>query len=258
MAKMTLLEITQNILSDMDSDDVNSITDTQEALQVANIVKNTYYNIIDGKDFPFLYELFQLDAVGGLTKPTHMKLPETVADLKWIKYNNKKLADTKNLYQKIEYKTPEDFLDLVDTRDSSDSKIKVVVDDSDIRVNVYNDRGPTCFTSFDDENLVFDAYDSEKETNLTKDNSQAYGKLSVVFTLTDLFTPDLPVQMFTYLLNEAKSTAFLTLKQMANQKVEAQATSQRRRMSQEAWKIKNGITYGDYGRKRNVYGHKKY
>ena len=55
--------------------------------------------------------------------------------------------------------------------------------------------------------------------------------------------------MFSYLLNEAKSTAFLTLKQMANQKAEQQSVSQRRRMSQESWKITNGITFGNYGRK---------
>ena len=45
---------------------------------------------------------------------------------------------------------------------------------------------------------------------------------------------------------------------MANQKAEQVSVSQRRRMSQEAWKIKNGITYADYGRKPNVYGTKKY
>ena len=46
MAKMTLLEITQDIMSDMDSDNVNSINDSVEALQVAQVVKTTYYNII--------------------------------------------------------------------------------------------------------------------------------------------------------------------------------------------------------------------
>jgi len=248
MAKMTLLEMTQNILSDMDSDEVNSITDTQEALQVATIIKTTYYNIIDGRDFPFLYEMFQVNAVGGTARPTHMKLPEDIIDLKWIKYNNKKLSDIKNKYEKIEYKNPEDFLQITDSRDSSASDILVVQDSSDIRINVYNDRGPKYFTSFDDENLVFDAYDSVKETNLTEDSTQGYGKRSVTFSLTDLFTPDLPVQMFSYLLSEAKSTAFLTLKQMANQKAEQQSVSQKRRMSQDAWRLKNGITYGNYGR----------
>ena len=64
MAKMNLLAMTQDILSDMDSDEVNSITESVEALQVAQIIKTTYYNIIDGKDYAFLYELFQMDASG--------------------------------------------------------------------------------------------------------------------------------------------------------------------------------------------------
>ena len=76
------------------------------------------------------------------------------------------------------------------------------------------------------------------------------GKRSIAFVLSDTFTPDLPIQMFTYLLNEAKSAAFLTLKQMANQKAEQISVSQRRRMSQDAFKIEKGIKYPNYGRNR--------
>jgi hypothetical protein len=41
MAKMTLLEIVQDILSDMDSDEVNSINDSVESLQLAQMIKST-------------------------------------------------------------------------------------------------------------------------------------------------------------------------------------------------------------------------
>jgi len=51
MAKMTVLEIVQDILNDLDGDAVNSINDTVEALQIAQIVKTTFNNILDGKDF---------------------------------------------------------------------------------------------------------------------------------------------------------------------------------------------------------------
>ncbi len=249
MSKMTLLEITQDILSDMDSDEVNSISDTQESLQVAQIVRSTYYNIVDGKDFPFLYEMFQLSTSGTTTRPTHMTLPDTVADLKWIKYDNKELGGTKDLYQKIQYKHPEDFLDITDARDVSDTKVTAIADTSSVTINIFNERGPQYFTSFDDEVLVFDAYDSAKETNLQNTSTQAYGKQSVTWSVTDTFTPDLPVQMFSYLLNEAKSACFVTLKQMPNAKVEQQAQTQKRRMSQDAWNLNKGITFGDYGRK---------
>ncbi len=93
---------------------------------------------------------------------------------------------------------------------------------------------------------------STVETNLQNSKTQCHGKRSVAFTLSDSFTPDMPVQMFSYLLNDAKSACFVTLKQMANPKVEQQAVSQKRRMSQEAWRISNGISYPNYGRKQNA------
>ena len=249
MAKMSLLEMTQDILSDMDSDEVNSINGSVESLQVAQIIKTTYYNIIDGKDFPWLRELFQLDASATNLKPVYLKLPETVIDIDWVKYNCRKVTDTKDQYKKIIYKTPEDFLEIIDVRNSNDENIQVVVDNSGIKLNIFNDRAPTYFTSFDDEVLVFDAYDKDIDDTLQNAKSQCYGKRSVTFIMSDTFIPDLPVQMFSYLLSEAKSVCFATLKQMANVKAEQASQTQRRRMSQEAWRIKNGISYPHYGRK---------
>ena len=238
MAKMTLLEMVQDILSDMDSDEVNSISDTQEATQIAQIVKSTFYNIIDGKDFPHFYEMFQLETVG-TSKPNYLKIPDNIENVSWVKYNTKEKVADKNRYVKIKYLTPEEFVNHVDQRDSTDSKIQVITEFSGVPLNIFKDRPPEYFTSFDEEYIVFDNYDLAIENH----------KRGVSFTINDSFTPDLPVQMFSYLLNEAKSTAFLTLKQMANPKAEAQSVSQKRRMSQEAWKLKNGITYPHYGRK---------
>ena len=249
MAKMTLLEMTQNILSDMDSDEVNSISDSTEALQVAEVIKTTYYNIIDGRDFPWLKELFQMSNSGTTVRPTHMTLPENVIDLEWIKYNCIKSGETRNKFKTIKYKTPEEFLDLVNDRVSDNDNVTVISDSTGVELNILTDVAPTYFTSFDDETLVFDSYDSTIESTLVASKTQCYGKRSVVFTITDSFIPDMPVQMFSYLLSEAKSVAFITLKQMPNSKAEQASISQKRRLSQEAWRIKNGITYVNFGRK---------
>ena len=157
---MTLLDMTQDILSDMNSDEVNSITDTAESLQVAQIIKSSFYNIVDGKDFPWLKELFQLSTSGTVSKPTHMKLPETIIDLDWIKYNAKKPTETRNRYEVVKYKTPEDFLALIDVRDSTASNVQVVTDSTGIKLSIINNTAPTYFTSFDDETLVFDSFNS--------------------------------------------------------------------------------------------------
>jgi hypothetical protein len=249
MAKMTLLDMVQDILSDMDSDEVNSISDTVEALQVAQIIKSTYYNIIDGRDYPFLHELFQLDTSGTSIRPTHLKLPETIIDLDWIKYNKKKSGETRNRYEKIKYKTPEEFLDIINQLDSSSATVQLVEDITGVELNILNNKAPEYFTSFDDETLVFDSFDSSVDSTLQNSKLQCYGKRSVAFLLEDSFVPDLPVQMFSYLHNEAKSTCFARLKQIADLKSEQVSVSQKRRMSQEAWKVVKGIQYPNYGRK---------
>jgi hypothetical protein len=151
---------------------------------------------------------------------------------------------------KIKYLNPEDFMEVVDKRDSSKANVTVVTDPTGISININNDKAPQYFTSFDDEYLVFDSYDSQVDTTLQSNKTQCHGKRSVAFSLLDTFTPDLPIQMFTYLLAEAKSTAFMTLKQMANAKAEQVSVSQKRRMSQDAWRLKNGIHYPNYGRSR--------
>lgn len=246
---MTLLEIVQDVLSDMDSDEVNSINDTVEALQVAQIVKSTYFNIIDGRDWPHLYQFFKLTASGTADRPTHMSLPSTVTAVNYIKYNTKELVGDKDRYTKMIYKTPGEFMDILNLRDSTESRVTVVTDPNGVFLNIINDFPPTYYTSFDNENIVLDSYDSVLETTLQNSKTECYGKTYPTFSLTDNATPDLPLQMFSLLLNEAKSTCFQRLKQVGDSKSEQHSITQRRRMSQEAWRVKRGITYPHFGRK---------
>lgn len=86
MAKLTLLDMTQTILSSLDSDGVNSVGDTVESLQVASIIKNKYYDILTRADLPEQQVLYQLDPSLDFTKPTQMLVPEGAAKISWIKY----------------------------------------------------------------------------------------------------------------------------------------------------------------------------
>ncbi|UOF80608.1 head completion adaptor [Caudoviricetes sp.] len=249
MPKMTLLELVKDILNDLDGDPVNSINDTVEAQQVSQIIKTTFYNIVDGKEYPHKNELFQLEALADVNRPNYLKIPETQENVQWVKYNVRTITDTKDKYLNLQYKTPQEFLALTDIRDSSATNVQVVSDFSGIPLNILDDKAPQYYTSFDDVYIVFDSFDSGIDTTLQQSKNSCFGKRTLTFTISDTFTPDLPVQMFSYLLNEAKSTAFLILKQTANAKAEQHSVSQRRRMSQDAWKVQNGITYPDYGRK---------
>ena len=153
------------------------------------------------------------------------------------------------LHTEMQFLEPQEFMNIVDGRNSAATNVTQVTDTSNIKINVYKDRAPIYFTSFNETVLIFDAYDADVETFLKTAKNQCYGKVYPTVTVSDGFYFDLPPDAFSYLLNEAKSTCFLTLKQQQNNKAEQHAVTQRRRMSQEAWKLRNGITYPNYGRK---------
>lgn len=246
-----------DILNDLDSDPLfdnsplEDIASTEESRQIVQIIKTTYYSIIDGRStyWPHLFNTFQLTATGGTT-PTHMTIPTNTMSFDYIKYNVRKTTDTKDRFVDIKYLSPKEFMDVVDSRDSSDTLITQVTDSTGIYINVYNDRAPTYWTTFDDAVVVFDSYDSVVDvTNLVAVKTQCRGAIYPTVTETDAFVFDLPVDAFSFLLAEAKSVAFLVLKQIANQKAEQQSTTQRRRLSSEAGKMVSSNTYPNYGRK---------
>lgn len=84
--KLTLLQLTQNILSALDSDEVNSISDTAESLQVATIIQTTYFNLVSRAGLPDQTQLFQLTPSGDVTKPVLMFKPANVDKVDWLKY----------------------------------------------------------------------------------------------------------------------------------------------------------------------------
>lgn len=257
MPAMTYKEMVVDILNDLDSDPLfdnsplEDIASTEESRQIVQIIKTTYFNIIDGRDnfWPHLYKLFQLTATGAST-PTHMTIPTNAMDFSYIKYNVRTTTDTRDKFKDIIYLDPKEFMDKVDARDDSATEVTQVTDPTGIYINVYNDRAPQYWTSFDDKTVVFDAYDSVVDTsNMVAVKTQCRGKIYPTVTEEDTFVFDLPVDSFSYLLAEAKSVAFLVLKQAANPKAEQQANTQRRRLSREAGKVERENIYPDFGRK---------
>ena len=238
--KKTLLELVQDILSDFNSDEVNSITDTAEALQVAQAIKTTYEHIIDGRDWPHLYKLFQVTGWGDSDYPTYCTIPENTVEVLWLKYDK----------SPVKYKTPEEFMAIVDVRKSDWDNVEVVTDTSGVEIYVLNDHSPTYWTSFNDSTIVFDSYDSSVDSTIQTSKTQAYGKTLPSFTMDDSYVPDLPSQAFSYLLAEAKAHASIVLQQAPDPKAQEYSVTQRRRMSQEAWKTRGGITVPSYGRKK--------
>lgn len=92
--RMTLLDYVQNILSSLSSDEVNTISDTTEAQQVAEIVRTTYFNIIARAGIPTHKQLVQLDPSIDINSPVIMYVPDGIKKIDWLKYFNSSLSSS--------------------------------------------------------------------------------------------------------------------------------------------------------------------
>lgn len=247
MAKMTLLEMVQNILSATDGDDVNSISDTVESLQVAEVVRETYFELFGNTEVPEFKVLTQLTGLGDTDKPTHMQIPSEIDKVLWIKYDYQ--TDGNTDYRTIVYLSPTEFFDLMATRVGADNTVEVT-DDSGAKFWIYNNVNPQYWTIFDDEYIVFDSYDSDLDSTLQTSKSVVFARKDYEFEMVDDFVPHLDSNLFPGFLAEAKSVCFLNQKQMPSPKEEQRSKRQRVRVQGDLWRANQRQYSGpDYGRK---------
>ena len=209
--KMTLLDLVQATLNKMSSDEVNSIGDTVESMQVAEEIKATYYAMLGNIEQPFQYNLVPLEASIDINRPTHMKVPEGVDNFKWIKYN--KGTALQPAYGEICYLTPEEFLNRNSNWNDTANRI-TVQDYSGSYLVIGSNRHPLHFTLFDDQHVVFDSYDSSVDDTLQSSKVQAFAQRISPWIMEDSFIPDLPAKYFPQLLAEAAEACSAYFKQM--------------------------------------------
>lgn len=235
MRKMTLLDMVQNILSALDSDEVNSISDTIESLQVAEIIKETFYEQFNNIYIPEFEGLFQLESANDLTKPNYLKIPSNVSKVVWIKYRD---LDSKT-FRELVYQPPEEFLSAQLNFNPDDPLLTKVVDPSGITYAIQNKHGPTHFTIFDDDYIAFNAVDTKNEAVVQASNSIGFGLKTEEFVLEDDYVPPIDGNLFPLLLAESKATSFINLKQISSSKEEQRARRQRIRMQNDQFKSRH-------------------
>lgn len=245
----TLLDMTQEILAELSSDAVNSITDTQEAMDVASIIRGVFKDIVQEFEVPGNFDLIALEGFADTSKPTHMRLPEDVQRIDWIKYDVR-LSETDAMrYETITFQDPLDFVAMTNFRDSTDTtNYQVVQYSANIPIVVGKLERPRFWTTFDDSIIVFDSYDSNVDTTLHASKTMAYGSSRPTFSLTDSAVPPLPENLQRLLYHEALSKCFVNLKTVVNPKAERNENRQRIRTSRAKWrqgrKVNRGPNYG--------------
>lgn len=253
MAKDTLLEIVQDILSDADGDEVNSIGDTVESEQLATIIKNEFLDIADNMDLEHHKETVALTATGSST-PATMTRPEGLYDIAWIMYDKRAAAGDDPSFDDVHYLPTKDFIKIVSSLNASDTTVDTQTLNG-VVYNCYNDRAPTYYTFINGyDTIVFDAYDSALETNLQASKSIANGIQRPTLTIADSTVPDLPQHQMSLLKNRARAMYFDLFKDGTTKEIDkrmrnSEVRSQRQRHIAARNRRKDQRRTPDYGRR---------
>ena len=106
MATRTLLEIVQDISNELEYDDIDSIEDTEEAMQLAKVVKSCYETFVDDIELPCEnvdYQLTQLGYTG--TNANQFSFPDNFSAINYIMY-----LTNDSEYVIIDYISKEEFI----------------------------------------------------------------------------------------------------------------------------------------------------
>lgn len=222
--------MTQDILSSLDSDEVNSVSDTIESLQVARLIRTKFYDIINRSGTAEHKQLIQLTPSNDSTTPVLMHVPNGVKHIDWIKYFNE---DDHAGYSWVTILPNDQFLDCISKFDTTQSNIGSFTyrdplngSPQDYAFYYQNDIQPRFCTVLSNTVVVFDAFDNTLDTTLQATKSMCMGSVYPNFLMEDTFVPDLPDEQFPLLLNEAKALAFYELKQMPHAKAEQEIKRQ--------------------------------
>lgn len=195
--KYTLLQVVQSYLNRTSGFYVDSIHDTDESLQVAEIAREVFYDIYSKyRNLEFSTKVRTLDAVSDTSRPNYLRIPDNVQRLQGSKvYYDVRDKDDDELvnYKPLTYLTPEDFLSHMEKSiKSTDSDYLIVQDFNRTRFPVKTDKQPDYYTSFDGEYIVFDSYDSDEDSSMQESKSRIVSTEFPVFLLENDTVIDLP------------------------------------------------------------------
>ena len=252
--RYTLLEIVQQILAAMDSDEVDSISDTTESDQVALLVKGVYYDLASELDIPSHHTMFELDETSSST-PIVMTVPTDVVEIEQLDYDISASTDATSDYATIPYVDLSEFLARAnslggETLATGVATIDITLNGETFPIIHTTDTEPTYYTTPDDYTILFNSYDSAEETYLRKTKTRCLGEVYPTFTLSDSFAPDFNPQQFSLFINRCKVRAFAELKQAANIEAASEARNQKirsqrsKRITQKLNEVYNVPRYG--------------
>lgn len=250
----TVLEIVQDMLNVVDGDKVNSISDTIESEQCANIVRQNFDIIIDQYQLTATKAPFRLTGLGDTNLPTAFDIPDDVSSVDYVRYDTKLDPTGSQNYTDIRYLSPKDFIDLVTKRDSTQTNVQTCTVTGNITLYIFNDKAPEFYTTFDDQRIFMDSFDSDVESTLQTSKTSCYGEKKLALTVDDSTEIPLPHYLTTLLRTQSLEMACEIWKEGAPLRIRQDAmrsriASQRQRRRLRVNQEKDLFTGPNYGRR---------
>ncbi len=224
--KFTLLQVVQKTLEALNLNEVNTLSDSVEAGQIAQMAQDAYYELMNQREWPHLLNLRQLESVADNTKPNYLRIPDDVVRIDQVRYDNTDPAGAAPLLvliDDVKWMDPQSFLKMTQQRNTERDDVTTITDYSGVRYHILDEFKPQWWTSFDDEFVVMDAFDSDIDSTLQGNKSQALCKIIPDFVIADGTVADMPAHVFQIWIAEVKSTAMLYIRQEISPKDEQRA-----------------------------------
>jgi len=187
----TLLYTVQRVLEKLNLDPVNSINDTEDAMLVAREAESTFYDLMTRAEWKDKEDLIEVESVSDLDNPTMLHLGGEVHKITSFRYDVTSDTDENKVIRRLIWLDPEEFLKRSYTLNTSMDNVQES-NYKDIPIFIRNDKAPEYYTSFDNEYLVLDSYDSAVEDMVQGDKAICYGTVVPEWTEYDEFV--IPIQ----------------------------------------------------------------
>jgi len=258
--QLTLLQVVQKYMDRTSGFPVASITDLDEALQVASVAEDVFYEMVQMyPNLLFTQKSRTLDSVGDITRPNYLKIPEALQRIQEsvLYYNVSKGVNNTTDYKEIPYVTPLEFLSRTSRYTDTDTNTSVIQGYNNETTVVYTDSDPNFYTSFDGVYITTDSYNSALDSTLQASKTKVVSTEMPEWTQEDQFVIPIPDRLTSHYLNMVLDQAYNDVRQERNGAIAQKARTARIKLQQDSRQVGSaGKPKNKYGRQRsgNVYG----
>ena len=225
MSKKTLLRVVQDYLTYVDGFQVDSIFDSEESTQAAQIAEHVFYTIVDkNRDLMCKTVVRSLDPSADADTPCVLTIPSEIRRIHnseiWYSIHE----GTGVQWHRIKFIQPEEFLKLVSgvTTEPDNTEVQYI---NGVPFVFINNKQPDYCTTFDDQMLVFDSYKQDIDSTLQESKTKVVSTESPVFVMEDSYVIPFPDRMISGYTDAVINECAVALRSMGNPNV-ARRTNQ--------------------------------